>query len=96
MCLYKILEKKKNNSGLVEGVDLIFRIVFQISGQDNVSYNPNIILEKGYCQNITFNVGFVRNRNFNSCAALLSENSTNSLKLEPKTKQSCKILIVIF
>ena len=29
---------KKYCSGLVEGVDLIFRIVCQISGQDNVGY----------------------------------------------------------
>ena len=105
---------KKCCSGLVEGVDLIFRIVCQISGQDNVIYESEnligifrskifflvvLIGAKGYCRNICFNEGFVYNRNFNNCAALLSENSkknsTNSLKLEPRTKRSCKILIVI-
>ena len=42
MCLYKIL--KKHFIGLVEGVDLIFRIVRQISDQDNVSYK----IQKSY------------------------------------------------
>ena len=37
MCLHKIL-LKKYCSGLVEGVDLILRIVCQISGRGNVSY----------------------------------------------------------
>ena len=37
MWLCKILFKKYC-SGLVEGVDLIFRILCQTSGQDNVSY----------------------------------------------------------
>ena len=77
---------KKYCCGLVEGVDLVFRTVCQISGQDNVSY----------CRNDCFNKGFVGNRNFNNCAALPSDNSTNSLKLEPRTKQSCKVLIVKF
>ena len=43
MCLYKIL-LKKYCSGLVEGVGLIFRLVCQISGQDNVSYK----IQKSY------------------------------------------------
>ena len=38
MHLYKILLKKSYCSGLVEGVDLIFRIVCQISGQDKVTH----------------------------------------------------------
>ena len=33
-----LLKKKKYFSGLVEGVDLIFWIVCQISDQDNVGY----------------------------------------------------------
>ena len=37
MCLYKILFKKIMQ-WLVEVVDLIFRIVCQISGQGNASY----------------------------------------------------------
>ena len=45
MCLYKILlKKKKNCSEIVEGGDLIFRIVRQISDQDNVSYK----IQKSY------------------------------------------------
>ena len=38
MRLYKILLKNKYRSGLVEEVGLIFRVVCQISGQDNASY----------------------------------------------------------
>ena len=34
-----------------------------------------------------------RNQNFNNFATLLSENSTNSLKVKRRTKQSSKILI---
>ena len=60
----------------------------QISGQDNESANPKFMLAKGYCRNICFNEGF-------NCAALLSENSTNSLKAETRTKPSCKTLIDI-
>ena len=60
----------------------MFRVVCQISGQDNVSCNPKIILAKGNCRNICFNEGFVCNCNFNNCAALLSENLTHSLKLD--------------
>ena len=33
--------------------------------------------------------------NFNNCAMLLRENSTNSLKVEKRPNQSCKILIDI-
>ena len=40
MRLIKIL-RKKYCSGLVENVDLIFKIVCQISGQDNVAYVTN-------------------------------------------------------
>ena len=94
-CLYKILLKKKYCSGLVESVYLILGIVCQISGQDNVSANPKIILAKGYCRNICFNEGFVCNLNFDIFAALLRENSTNSLKVEMRAKRSSKILIVI-
>ena len=54
-----------------------------------------MILAKRYCRNISFNKGFVCNHNFNNRGALLSENWTNSLKLEPRTKQSGKILIAI-
>ena len=54
LCLYKIL-LKKYCVGLVEGVDLIFKRVCQISGQDNVSANPKITLAKGCCRNICFN-----------------------------------------
>ena len=50
---------------------------------------------KGYCRNICFNEGFVCNRNVNNCITLLSEDSTNSIKVETRTKQSCKILIDI-
>ena len=44
MCLNLFF--KKYCCGLVEGVDLIFRIVCQISGQDTVTQvtNPKIIL----------------------------------------------------
>ena len=42
---------------------MIFRIVCQISGQDNVRANPKIILAKGCFRNICFNAGFVCNRN---------------------------------
>ena len=72
MCLYQILLKKNYCSGLVEGVDLVIRMVCQIFGQDNASYS----------RNICFNKGFAGKRNFNNCAALLSENSTNFLKLK--------------
>ena len=75
---------KKYCSGLVEGVDLIFRIVYQISGQDDVSANSKIILAKGCCQDICFNDGFVCKSNFNNCAALSCENSTNSLKVKTR------------
>ena len=44
MCLYKILLKKNYCRGLVDGVDIGFRIVCQISGQDNVSYK----IQKSY------------------------------------------------
>ena len=37
-CAYIKFFLKEYCSGLVEGVDLIFRIVCQISGQDNVRY----------------------------------------------------------
>ena len=81
---------KKYCSGLVEDLDLIFRIVCQISGQDNVTENPKIILAKGYCLNICLNEGFVCNRNFNNIA-MPSENSTNSLKVETRAEQSSKM-----
>ena len=45
-----------------------------------------LIGAKGYYQNICFNEGFVGNRDFNNCAALRSENSNNSLKLETSTE----------
>ena len=51
-----------------------------------------LIGAKGYCQNICFNKGFVCNRNFNNCAAELNENSTNSLKVETRTKQSALLI----
>ena len=38
MSLYKTLQKNIAMGLLIEGIDLIFRIVCQISGQDNVSY----------------------------------------------------------
>ena len=94
--------------GLVEGVDLIFRIVFQISGQDNASYK----IQKSYwhfqikkfcfCylpkQKFTVEV-FVLTRVLFATTILttelLSENSTNSLKVKMRTKLSCKILIDI-
>ena len=56
--------------------------------------NPKIIMAKGYSTNICFNKDFVFSRIFYNCAALLSEISTNSLRLEPRTKRCCKILIV--
>ena len=42
---------------------------------------------KGFCRNICFDEGFVCNRNFNNCAALLDENSRNSLKAEKRTNR---------
>ena len=45
-CAYIKFFLKKYCSGLVEGVNLIFRIVCQISGQDNISANPKIKLQK--------------------------------------------------
>ena len=83
MCWYKI-RLKKMLQGASWGVDLIFRIVCQISGQDNVSckiqkscwhfqiksfYFCASIVAKGYCRNISFNEDFISNRNFNNCAA---------------------------
>ena len=65
----KILLKKKYCGGLVEGVDLIFRIVSQISGQNDVSYKIQklywqfqikkfyscvLIGAKGYCPKYLF------------------------------------------
>ena len=50
---------------------------------------------KGYSRNICFNEGFVCNRYFNNSAALLRENSTNSLKVETRTNHRCKILIEV-
>ena len=38
MCFYKTILKKNIAVGIVEDVDLIFRIVCQISGQGNISY----------------------------------------------------------
>ena len=82
-------------SGLVEGVDLIFRIVCQISGQDNVSckiqksYWRFQIKSAGFCDSIRAKVVveiFVLTRVLFVTAiltiALLSENSINSLKVE--------------
>ena len=54
-----------------------------------------LIGEKGYSRNVYFNQSFVCKRNFNKSAALQCENSTNSSKVETRTKQSCKILIDI-
>ena len=80
LCLYKIL-LKKYCVGLVEGVDLIFRRVCQISGQDNV-----VQIQKSHWQKVAVEIFvlIVCNRNFNNCAALLCENSTNSLKVETR------------
>ena len=92
---------KKYCSGLVEGLDLIFEIISQSSGQENILQSPKIILAfsdqkvlfgaKGYCQK------FVSTRVLFVTAiltiVLLRENSTNSLKVENRTNQSCKILI---
>ena len=99
---------RKYCSGLVEGVDLIFRILCQISGcyksenhivifrsKSYVSVVVVLIEAKGYCRNICLNEGFVCNCNFKNCAALLRGNSTNSLKVERRTDQSCIILIDI-
>ena len=46
---------------------------------------------KGHCRNSYFNKGFVCNYDFNNCAALLSENSTNSLKVETRTHRYLQI-----
>ena len=76
---------KKYCSELVEGVDLIFGILRQIFGQDDVSANPNSILAKGYCQKICFNDGFVCNRIFNNslrCKEKIQQ-TTEKLKREP-------------
>ena len=92
---------------------MIFRIVCQISGQDNVSYkfrkSYGHFQIKKFCscplcfcfllfqleQKITVEI-FVLPRVLFIAAistiALLSENSTNALKVETRTKQSCKIL----
>ena len=59
MCLYKNSSYEKYYRGLVEGVDLVLRIVCQISGQDNAKFqNPKLILAfqvKKFCseQNLT-------------------------------------------
>ena len=102
MCFYKSF-LKKYCSGLIE--DLIFGIVCQISGLGNVSYKIQKLLafsdqkvlfrRRRYFLNICFSEGFVCNCNFNNCSALVRENSTNSLKVEKRTNQSCKILIDI-
>ena len=63
MCLHKILPKK-NYSGLVEGADLIFRIVCQVSGQDNVSYKSENCIGKRLLSKYLFYRGF--------CAAWLA------------------------
>ena len=83
MCWYQIRLKKILQWASWD-VDLIFRIVCQISGQDNVScqiqnsywhfqiksfYFCVSIVAKGYCRNICFNEGFICNRNFSNCAA---------------------------
>ena len=46
MCVYEILFNKKYCSGLVESVDLIFRIVCQIFGQDNASAVEIVVLTR--------------------------------------------------
>ena len=45
-CAYIKFFLKKYSSGLVEGVGYIFRIVCQISGQDNTSYKSENHIDK--------------------------------------------------
>ena len=81
----------------------MIRIVCQISDQDNISYKSEnhigifrsksfvpcvfvvVIEAKGYGRNICFNEGFVCTAILT--IALLSENLTNSLKVETRAKQ---------
>ena len=72
---------------------MILGIVYQISGQDNVSYKSTNHIGKRFSRSICFIEGFVCYCPVNNFAA--KQNSTNSVKLEPRIKQSCKILIVL-
>ena len=86
---------------------MIFRIVCQISGQDNVSYKIQklafsdqkvLFLLFKLKEKLTVKIFVLTRVLFVTriiTIALLSKNSTNSLKVETKTKQSCKILIDI-
>ena len=68
------------------------RIFFASLASSLVFSTPPLVIigAKGYCQNIWYNDGFVRNRNFNNCAALLSENLINSSKVEARNRKRCK------
>ena len=97
MCWYKVRLKKILQWASL-GVDLIFRIECQISGQDDVSrkiqkpywhfqiksfYFCVSIVAKGYCRNFCFNEGLFVTAILT--ISLLSENSTNSLNFETRS-----------
>ena len=59
--------KSKNQIGIFRSKSFVFVV---------------LIGAVGFCRNICFKEGFIFNRNFNNCDAMLTENSLNPLKAE--------------